>query len=209
MKKLLALGVMFLAMVVLVGAADPTKEIQEKLKEKGYYQGVADGIIGAGTTNAIRMFQVDNELEPDGIAGQKTLAALGIDLIKNKTTGTAGVKNQSHINLLAKFIQAEAGDQPYEVRVAVGAVAINRLKHEKFPNTLAGVVFQLDAFTAVRDGHMSMKPTEDTVNAANAALAGEDPTEGCLYYYNPGTENRKYVLEREPKTSLGKYRFCI
>lgn len=232
MKNLVAFGVVLLAAVALVGAANPNIEIQQTLKDAGYYQGEVDGIMGPGTQNAIRMFQVDNELEPDGIAGEKTLKVLGVEnspfpkggdtqVAERETemgisktpdetfAADAVVPRSAKAALLAKFIQAEVGDQPYDVQVAVGAVALNRLAHENFPNTLAGVIFQSDAFIAVRDGRMNAAPTEEAVQAAAAALAGEDPTEGCLYYYDPGPESRKYVLERQPKTSIGRYRFCI
>ena len=169
-KKVVVFGAVLLAMVALVGAANPNMGIQQALKDRGYYHGTVDGIMGPGTKSALRLAQ----MEP----------------------------------LLAKFIQAEAGDQPHEVGVAIGAVAVNRLKHENFPNTLAGVIFQTDAFISVRDGRMKMAPTENALAAAAAALAGEDPTEGCLYFYNPGTENRKHMLDREPKNSIGRYRFC-
>jgi len=111
--------------------------------------------------------------------------------------------------LLAKFIMAEAGDQSYEVQLAVGAVVLNRVKDDRFPNTLAGVIFQEGAFKSVVAGSMNIKPDESAVKAAKQVLGGQDPTEGCLYYYNPKTETDKFLLEREAKNSFGRFRFAI
>ena len=58
--------------------SEEVKKIQQVLKEKGYYNYTADGIFGTRTRNAVVNFQKDNGLSADGIAGEKTLKALGI-----------------------------------------------------------------------------------------------------------------------------------
>ena len=54
------------------------KKIQTKLKRWGYYSGSVDGIYGSGTLAAVKKFQKKNGLTVDGIAGTKTLQAMGI-----------------------------------------------------------------------------------------------------------------------------------
>ena len=50
------------------------------------------------------------------------------------------------VNLLARLINAEARGEPYIGQVAVGAVILNRVKSPKFPNTIAGVIYQNNQF---------------------------------------------------------------
>ncbi len=56
-------------------------QIQTKLKRWGYYNGSVDGIYGSKTVTAVRAFQSKNGLKVDGIAGPKTLAAMGISRV--------------------------------------------------------------------------------------------------------------------------------
>lgn len=58
---------------------EEVKQIQTKLKNWGYYKGNIDGIYGSKTVKAVKDFQNKNGLEVDGIVGDKTLAALGIN----------------------------------------------------------------------------------------------------------------------------------
>ena len=58
---------------------DEVKQIQSKLKSWGYYNGSVDGVYGSKTYEAVKNFQRKNGLIADGIAGLKTLAALGIN----------------------------------------------------------------------------------------------------------------------------------
>lgn len=60
------------------------RRLQEKLRREGFDPGSIDGIFGPQTQTAVRRFQRANELYPDGIAGQETLAALGIRPEKNR-----------------------------------------------------------------------------------------------------------------------------
>ena len=59
-------------------------DLQTRLQALGYYTGKIDGDYGNGTKNAVQLFQQVNGLDADGIAGQKTLAALYSDSAKPK-----------------------------------------------------------------------------------------------------------------------------
>ena len=86
--------------------------------------------------------------------------------------------NTSDVQLMARAINGEARGEPYEGQVAVGAVILNRVKSSQFPNTIAGVIYQPGAFTAVADGQINV-PIESgstVVKAAQDALNGWDPT---------------------------------
>ncbi|MBR3812074.1 MAG: cell wall hydrolase [Agathobacter sp.] len=106
----------------------------------------------------------------------------------------AAVKEVDELTLMAALIYCEAGAEPYETQLAVGAVVMNRLKSSRYPNTLYDVIYQKGQFTPARNGKVARiiaqgKASESCYKAARAALAGEDNTNGCLRFndYN-GTQ---------------------
>lgn len=116
----------------------------------------------------------------------------------------------SDIQLMARAINGEARGESYEGQVAVGAVILNRVKSSEFPNTISGVIYQPGAFTAVSDGQINEPISEDSTvyKAARDALNGWDPTNGCLYYFNPNTATSSWIWSREIVKTIGKHNFC-
>ncbi len=178
------------------------RQIQEKLIRWGYLSGTADGIYGAKTEAAVKRFQKNNGLTPDGIAGPATLRKIGI------STNTTGAQSNNSTYLLAMLISGEARGETYEGQVAVGAVVLNRVKHSSFPNSIAGVIYQSGAFTAVDDGQINMSPTDSCMRAAKDALNGWDPSGGAIYYYNPVTATNQWIRSRPIIKRIGKHVFC-
>lgn len=176
--------------------------IQTKLKKWGYYNGNIDGIYGYQTYSAVKYFQRKNGLYPDGIAGPKTLAALGINV--NTTSVTS---NQSE-TLLARAISGESRGEPYIGQVAVGGVILNRTRDPRFPSSIAGVIYQPGAFTAVSDGQINLPAAESSQKAARDALNGWDPSGGAIYYYNPDKTTNKWIWSRPVIKVIGKHVFC-
>ncbi len=119
-------------------------------------------------------------------------------------------RNASDIQLLARAINGEARGESYEGQVAVGAVILNRVKSSKFPNTIAGVIYQSGAFTAVSDGQINVPIDEKSTvyKAAQDALNGWDPTNGCIYYFNPDTATSSWIWSRPIVKKIGKHNFC-
>lgn len=185
------------------------RQIQTKLKSWGYYNGNVDGIYGSQTVNAVKYFQRRNGLTADGIAGSKTLAAMGIDSGNtNNNSSVSNLNSQANINLLAHLIHGEARGEPYNGMVAVAAVVLNRIDNPQFPSTIAGVIYQKGAFTAVDDGQINLTPNQQAYNAARDALNGWDPTGGSIYYFNPNTATNKWIWSRPMTVVIGKHRFC-
>lgn len=178
------------------------RSIQRRLKEWGYYSGNVDGIYGASTKAAVIKFQKANSLKADGVAGNATLAAIGLP------TGQESTTDSSSTYLLAKLINGEARGESYEGQVAVGAVVLNRVSHPSFPNSIAGVIYQPQAFTAVDDGQINATVEASCLKAARDALSGWDPTGGAIYYYNPATATNKWIRSRKVITTIGKHVFC-
>lgn len=184
---------------------DEVKQIQTKLKRWGYYYGSVDGIYGSQTVSAVKWFQSKNGLTVDGIAGPKTLAAMGITGTSNSMGGTA---SNSDLNLLAHLVYAEARGEPYSGQVAVAAVVLNRVKSNSFPNTVAGVIYERGAFSVVADGQINLQPNQTAISAARDALNGWDPTYGAIYYFNPKTATNKWIWSRPMTVTIGNHRFC-
>ena len=139
------------------------------------------------------------------------LVVFGIlDLTNQEQVKASNSSNTSDVQLLARAINGEARGEPYEGQVAVGAVILNRVKDSKFPNTIAGVIYQSGAFTAVADGQINVPISEDStvVKAARDALNGWDPTDGAIYYFNPATATNKWIWSRPLIKTIGKHRFC-
>lgn len=113
------------------------------------------------------------------------------------------------LQLLSQVIQGEAGEEPYEGKVAVGAVLLNRMQSSSFPHTLSGVVFQPDAFESVSNGLIwARQPTEETIRAATSALNGWDPSYGALYFWNPSKAVNTWVWSRQVVRQIGGHVFA-
>lgn len=92
--------------------------------------------------------------------------------------------------LLANLIYCEAGGEPYEGQVAVGAVVMNRVLSGRFPNTVAGVIYQKNQFSPVKSGRLALalqvnKATEKCYRAADEAMAGVTNVGTCLFFRTP------------------------
>ena len=129
---------------------------------------------------------------------------------KDSNVSFAASSNTSDIQLMARAINGEARGEPYEGQVAVGAVILNRVKSSQFPNTIAGVIYQSGAFTAVADGQINVPIEEGSsvYKAARDAMNGWDPTGGCIYYFNPDTATNKWIWSRPQVKTIGKHIFC-
>ena len=192
------------------------KEVQRRLKNWGYYTGAVDGIFGSGTKKAVIYFQQKNGLKADGIVGKATYKALGMNDSYNALNGNTNAGSSSSgtngytssdVYLMAKAIYAEGRGESYTGQVAIGAVIMNRVKSPQFPNTIAGVIYQKGAFTAVADGQINLEPNDTAYRAARDAMNGYDPTNGCLYYYNPAKTTNQWMLSKPVLLVIGNHSF--
>ena len=185
------------------------RTIQTKLKRWGYYNGNVDGIYGSGTLAAVKKFQKKNGLKVDGIAGKKTLEAMGIfNSSGNSSSNSSSSTTSSDLNLLSRLVYGEARGEPYTGQVAVAAVVLNRVRNSSFPNTVSGVIYQKGAFDVVADGQINLTPNDTARKAAQDALNGWDTSNGAIYYFNPSTATNKWIWSRPMTVTIGKHRFC-
>lgn len=139
-----------------------------------------------------------------------TIIAMINNKSMKKVEASSNANSTSDVQLIARAINGEARGEPYEGQVAVGAVILNRVKSSKFPNTIAGVIYEPGAFTAVADGQINVPIEEGStvVKAARDALNGWDPSGGAIYYFNPSTATNKWIWSRPLIKTIGKHRFC-
>ena len=89
--------------------------------------------------------------------------------------------------LLANLIYCEAGGEPYQGQLAVGAVVINRVLSSRYPDTVTGVIYQKAQFSPVGSGRLAQALAEDRAtpacySAADAAMSGKTNVGNCVYF---------------------------
>lgn len=92
---------------------------------------------------------------------------------------------ESDYNVLLRIVQAEAGGCDMKGKILVANVILNRVESDEFPDTITDVVYEKRQFSPVSNGSINRcKVGEETVEAVDRALAGEDYSEGALYFMN-------------------------
>ncbi|MFC5702069.1 spore cortex-lytic enzyme [Cohnella faecalis] len=211
-------------------------ELQGRLKHLGFYSGKVDGDFGPTTLNSVKWFQWKFGMKADGVVGAKTKLKLwqasknwkptAAELPGGAAAGTGAAGgappandnklpaanklgfSEKELKIMANAVYGESRGEAYEGQVAVAAVILNRVKSSEFPNTPTGVIFQPGAFTAVADGQIYLEPNESARKAVNDAINGWDPSDGCLYYFNPETATSKWIWTRPQYKKIGKHIFC-
>ncbi len=92
--------------------------------------------------------------------------------------------------LLANLIYCEAGGEPYEGKVAVGSVVMNRVLSGEFPDTVVGVIYQSRQFSPVGSGRLDLAlatgmANDDCYRAADAAMSGITNVGNCVFFRTP------------------------
>ena len=96
-------------------------------------------------------------------------------------------------------------------QVAVAATVLNRVKSPIYPNTIPGVIFQIESgfhqYCTVRDGQINLTPNMTARRASQDAASGVDPTNGAITFYNPRYTTNRWVLSRPYSTTIGNHVF--
>ncbi|HZG60301.1 MAG TPA: spore cortex-lytic enzyme [Anoxybacillus sp.] len=181
-----------------------------------------DGLVGESTkVKLVKVSKYNEQFVKEQIRkgnkfthyGGKPLSQQAKNKAKNTTRKTTADNvpkgfSRNDIQLMANAVYGEARGEPYIGQVAVAAVILNRLNHSSFPNTVAGVIFQPGAFTAVADGQIWLTPNETARKAVLDAINGWDPSEGAIYYFNPDTATSGWIWSRPQIKRIGKHIFC-
>lgn len=111
------------------------------------------------------------------------------------------------LDLLARLIMAETESQPYQAKVAVGAVVLNRVESGVFASTITEVINQKFGeyyqFSPVQNGWIKRSANEECIKAAKEALNGVDPTNGALFFYDDSTTNT-WILSKPVSVQIGR-----
>ena len=115
--------------------------------------------------------------------------------------------SEQEILMLATIIDNEARNQRYEGKLAVGAVVMNRVNSDLFPNTIEAVILAPNQFCKLR--YLGDQLLDDSMAAALAALSGEDPTGGALFFYNPKLATSKWGMSRPATVTIQDHVFTL
>lgn len=97
---------------------------------------------------------------------------------------------------LSRIVSAESKGEPYEGKLAVANVIINRKNSSEFPNTIKGVIFDSKfgyQFTPVKSGTIYQSPTSDSIHAAKEALQGINNIGKSLYFLNASKSTLNWI----------------
>lgn len=113
------------------------------------------------------------------------------------------------VEMLARIISGEARGEPLLGQIAVGAVVLNRVRSNIFPDSIEEVIFQKGQFIAIEDGYYDLTPTQTSYQAALSAIKGEDPSQGAFYFFNPTKAKTLWWLNSRTKTvKIGNHVFA-
>jgi N-acetylmuramoyl-L-alanine amidase len=96
--------------------------------------------------------------------------------------------NADELYWLSRIIEAEAGGELLEGKIAVGNVVLNRVADKRYPNSIYGVIFDFKngiQFTPAYTGTIYNKPSQDSIIAAKMCLEGYEIVPGVLFFFNP------------------------
>ena len=161
--------------------------IQEKLTELGLYSGKCNGVYDVKTADAVKRFQKHNGLDESGVCDRETLEKLGLNIYSY---------SDLELDMLARLIEAEAGDEGLQAMTAVGAVVMNRVIDTGYPDSILQVIWDAGAFASVDNGcFLDTKASDLAYRAAEDAMIGIDPTDGALYVFHKTSNDRTVTLK--------------
>ena len=164
--------------------------IEEVSSSVAEYEDQIDEAEAAAKEYEAAMKKLEENLEylKKKLAEEKALAEAAANAAWRDISEITWAENDRY--LLANLIYCEAGGEPYEGQVAVGAVVVNRMLSSKFPDTLVGVIYQKRQFAPVASGRLELalsinKATPSCYQAADEAMSGKTNVGNCLFFRTP------------------------
>ncbi|MEO2076363.1 MAG: cell wall hydrolase [Bacillus sp. (in: firmicutes)] len=116
--------------------------------------------------------------------------------------------SKNEIDLLARLVRAEAEIEPYQGKLAVACVVLNRVESDAFPNTIKDVIYQKGQFQPVSNGEINKPADEDSINAVHEALKEKrNVAAGSLFFYNPAIATSRWLDSRTTTLVIGHHVF--
>jgi N-acetylmuramoyl-L-alanine amidase len=121
-------------------------------------------------------------------------------------TATNGV-SESDKDLLARLVRAEAQSEPFDGKVAVATVVLNRVNSSQFPNTIPGVIYQTNQFSPVSNGSINKAADSESIRATETAIQMGGSSDGALFFYNPSIATSRWLDSRQTVKVIGNHVF--
>ena len=120
-------------------------------------------------------------------------------------------EGEDRVFWLSRIIEAEAGAEPFEGKLAVGSVILNRMLSDEFPDTVWGVIFDDRngvQFTPAENGAIWREPGEESVRAARVTLDNPPLWDDIEYFLNPDIAESLWIpAARECAFTIGGHAF--
>lgn len=140
----------------------------------------------------------EEQAELARIAEEKAAAAAAQVPSSGTVQNSAVAASVDDVTLLAALIQCEAGNEPYEGQLAVGAVVMNRVKSGRYPNSVSGVIYQPSQFPPATSGSVANKVANGVkascLQAAQEAINGMDNTGGAMSFRRASSGHAGVVI---------------
>jgi N-acetylmuramoyl-L-alanine amidase len=162
---------------------------------------------------------VHTDVQPVSVTKSVTTATITVDnadpetLAKQRQETKKSEKaevglSDADIDLLARIVRAEAQTEPFEGKVAVADVVLNRVESSKFPNTIKEVIYAPGQFQPVANGEINKPADEESVEAVMTALTDNgDIAEDALFFYNPSIATNRWLDSRQTAVVIGQHVF--
>ncbi|MFF2450536.1 cell wall hydrolase [Neobacillus sp. NPDC058068] len=115
-------------------------------------------------------------------------------------------------DLFARLVEAEAKGEPYEGKVAVATVVLNRVESPQFPDTVTEVINEVVgkayAFSPVQNGEITKPASEESTQAVEEALKREDTLHDSIFFYNPKIATDNWIRSRQTVETIGNHVFA-
>ena len=197
MKRLLSLIVCIL---LITGGTAETADSQGKVE-----------VAGSEPPAAVMLSEsvIDQLLDPSAGVQEGQTDTAGLNTANDDLQVTVEQHNLSaaDLDLLARLVQAEAGSEPFNGKVAIAATVLNRLESVQYPDTIPGVIYQQHQYCPVRNGMINRPAGDDARRAVQEALRGKDPTGGALSFYNPAKATNSWIRTRPVHIRIGRHLF--
>lgn len=150
-------------------------------------KGVEVNRIASTPAFQIRFAEDFSPVEKTSLAGAILQAASGQRVVDYQVMEQTNTLSKQDYDVLLRIVEAEAGCEDMRGKILVANVVLNRVEDEAFPDSVEAVVFQKKngrcQFSPISDGrYYSVKVSEETKEAVERALSGEDYSEGALYF---------------------------
>lgn len=117
--------------------------------------------------------------------------------------------NKDDIYLMAQIVYAESCAEPFEGKLGVASVILNRLKYPAFPKSVEEVINQKNAFSCLLTGKANVIPDTDSYKAVIEAIKGNDPTNKATFFYNPRIATSTWMknIDKSSVKTIGHHVF--